>query len=387
MKKSLIILITLILCSYQTWSQNAACDYPTLSDSAYAGIITCGPGQEVYETFGHSALRICDSVNDIDYVFNYGTFNFNQPHFYLKFAKGRLDYYVQRVTFKHFLWEYEYYGRMVCQQRLLLEKEELQKLFESLMINAREENKYYAYDFFRDNCATRVRDMVENSLQYRKLLKNDFPAEENSYRSLIHKYTDTCLLWWQLGFDLLLGSPCDKTLTSPQYMYNPLEMMVQYDTLVLSDGKAVTESPQTILPQIWKASPTRFSPTLCFWILFGIVLALSLVSLSTGWRLNWLDATLFAITVIVSLLLLYLWFISDHTCCNNNFNLLWANPLLIWILVRIRKPNYIVSLIIIAVYVIFFAGFAWWPQQINPAVIPIALTLLARMLFRFFRKW
>ena len=89
-----------------------------LSDSACAAyVLTCGPGDDFYTTFGHSAIRICDSARGIDLVYNYGTFDFNTPHFYWKFMRGQLDYQLGRCPFQQFLAEYASEGRSVSQQR------------------------------------------------------------------------------------------------------------------------------------------------------------------------------------------------------------------------------------------------------------------------------
>ena len=357
-----------------------------LSEGAFASLLTVGPGDDFYETFGHTALRICDTANDVDVVFNYGSFYFDQKHFYLKFAKGRLNYFVDPQPFENFLLEYGYYGRAVWEQRLLLDSVELESLYKSLLINAQPENKYYAYDFFRDNCATRVRDMVEQSLRGRKLLSNTFPAEPNTYRSLIYKYTDSTLLWWRLGLDLLLGCHCDEVMTTPQYMYVPMEMMTQYDTTRLATGQTLTESEVQLLPERRTPRAKSVSPTLCFWIAFGVVALLTLVARLRRWKLYWLDALLFAACGIVSLLLMYLWFCSDHYCCNWNLNLLWANPIALWMLCRLRRPNYIAALLAALLELAFVVAAPFLPQAFNSATIPMALMLLLRYVDRLVRK-
>ena len=122
-----------------------------LSDSAFASLITCGPGNDFYTTFGHTALRICDSARKTDIVFNYGTFDFNTPHFYLKFSRGILQYQLSISHFNSFMAEYVYEGRAVSEQRLLLTQEELERLYDALMENYLPKNRYYPYDFCIDN--------------------------------------------------------------------------------------------------------------------------------------------------------------------------------------------------------------------------------------------
>src|SRR5678815_12567 len=123
-------------------------------------LLTCTPGQELYSTFGHSALRLTDSLTGEDIIYNYGTFDFDDPGFYSKFTRGKLLYFVSVDKFQNFLEEYEYYQRGITEQVLNLSCTERGKLFSALQENAKDANKYYKYDFMVDNCTTRLRDIV-----------------------------------------------------------------------------------------------------------------------------------------------------------------------------------------------------------------------------------
>ena len=125
-------------------------------------LLTCTPGTELYSTFGHSALRVVDSDNNTDLVFNYGTFEFDSD-FYQKFVKGKLLYFVSIDTLSYFLYEYEYYKRGITEQAINISCQEKQRMVDALFENAKEENKYYRYDFNYDNCTTRLRDMLEKA--------------------------------------------------------------------------------------------------------------------------------------------------------------------------------------------------------------------------------
>lgn len=360
-----------------------------LSDQAFASLLTCGPGDEFYESFGHTAVRICDSTNHIDIVFNYGCFDFTVRHFYLKFAKGQLDYCVVAQPFGEFMFEYQYFKRAVWEQRLRLKKNELEQLFSDLLVNAQPENMYYKYDFFRDNCATRVRDRIEQALDGRQLARSLYPVEDHTYRDLIYKHTEGSLLWWRLGVDLLLGCHCDMRMTTGQYTFIPLDLMTQYDTCKIRYADAIKKASASetlanpsvqLLTDQRKTPDTSISPTLCFWVLFALIVSLTVVSRYKGWRLYWLDGVLYCIAGAVSLLLLFLWFGSDHWCCKNNLNLLWANPLFLWLLFRLRHRDLVVTLIIGCILLVFLAGWPLWPQHFNIAVLPISLTLFVRLI-------
>ncbi len=363
-----------------------------LSDGAFASLLTCGPGSEFYESFSHTAIRVCDTNNHIDIVFNYGCFDFAEPHFYFKFAKGQLDYCVVAQSFDEFMFEYQYYKRAVWEQRLHLKHKELEQLFSDLLVNAQPENMYYKYDFFRDNCATRVRDKIEQSLDGRTLRRSEYPTESRSYRDLLYKHTEGTLLWWRLGVDLLLGSNCDMRMTTLQYTFIPLELMTQYDTcrVVYTSSGEMDSTVETLTdPAVQlltdRRDPPRknVSPTLCFWMLFAIVVLLTFISRRNEWKIYWLDGILFAIVGILSLVLLFLWFGSDHWCCEANLNLIWANPLYLWLLFRLRHSNMVIVLILGCTLFAFFVGWAMWPQHFNAAVLPITLTLAVRLADRF----
>ena len=113
-------------------------------------LLTCTPGEELYSSFGHSALRVVDRANNFDIVFNYGTFDFDDPDFYTKFVRGKLLYFVSVTTFSDFMSQYEYEGRGVTEQILNLSCDEKQNLLAALNENAKEENKYYKYDFKKE---------------------------------------------------------------------------------------------------------------------------------------------------------------------------------------------------------------------------------------------
>lgn len=403
MKKYFIILIATILGCLQPLSAQQSDNYRWLSADAFASLLTCGPGDEFYESFGHSAIRICDTANRIDLVFNYGCFDFSQSHFYLNFAKGRMDYCVIAQSFADFMLEYQYFHRAVWEQRLRLSPDELNRLFTALSINARPENMYYKYDFFRDNCATRVREMVERSLDSRSLRRAPFPPEPQSYRDLFYRYTEGSLLWWRLGIDLLLGANCDQPMPTTAYTYIPMELLVQYDTCPLpavmdvsSENDSEAEAappPETIAePAVQLLVDSRnpraksLSPTLCFWLLFAVVLTLTLFARRRDWNLFWLDGILFGIVSLLSLLLLFLSLASDHWCCHTNFNLLWANPLFLWLLCRLRRPDRVVPLVVGILLLLFLAAWPLLPQHFNAAVLPIVLTLVLRLADRLLKS-
>ena len=123
-------------------------------------LLTCTPGQELYSTFGHTAIRVIDSNSLTDYVYNFGTFDFEDPNFYLKFVKGKLLYFLSAEPYADFAALYRFEGRGITEQLLNLDAAEKDSTRRLLNQTLREENRYYLYDFFFDNCTTRPRDII-----------------------------------------------------------------------------------------------------------------------------------------------------------------------------------------------------------------------------------
>ena len=177
----------------------------TENDSIRLSLLTCSPGEEIYSLFGHTALRYQYPAQGIDVIFNYGLFSFNTPHFILRFALGETDYQLGVTDYSRFAREYAFSGRNVWQQTLNLDDTEKTKLIQLLQENYRPENRVYRYNFFYDNCSTRPRDKIEESLSG----KISYPAEpqdgSRTYRDIIHQYCQGHP-WSRFGIDLCIGS-------------------------------------------------------------------------------------------------------------------------------------------------------------------------------------
>ena len=192
----------------------------TLSQEATISILTIGPGVALYDRFGHSAFRVKDSVNNIDWTFNYGTYDFNAPNFYGKFVKGQLLYSLSAGYFQGFIEYYKKQNRSVREQVLNLDQEQKGRLFSFLLWNAEPANKNYRYDFFFDNCATRIRDVLASNLGNQLKYSASFDPEPLSFRQLIQNqvpYND----WGSLGMDIAIGAVVDVPATPWQFQFLP----------------------------------------------------------------------------------------------------------------------------------------------------------------------
>ena len=353
-----------------------------LSDSAFASVLTGGAGDEFYTSFGHTAIRVCDTARGLDMVYNYGTFDFDTPHFYWTFARGKLNYCLSRSSFEDFMLEYRYEGRAVWEQRLRLSEQEVNNLYLMLETNYLPEYRYYMYDFFRDNCATRVRDMVRDCLCHDRLSPECRRDTNLSYRNILYQSTEGTLLWWRLAIDMALGVRCDQRCSNYEYMFSPLKMMEQFDTLTrVGSGEPVAEHAVTLLQETRQQPSRSLSPTLVFWVLFVMVLCLTLMEWRKGWSLGWMDRVLFIVVSLLSLLALFLWLCTDHYCTKINLNVLWASPLFIYFAIMLRRSN---RWVVVAQLVMLLAAMvmtlAPLPQQLNAALLPISLLLAVRLI-------
>ena len=152
-----------------------------LSPEAEISVLTLGPGKtELYSAYGHSAIRVNDPVYGYDAAYNYGTFDFNQPNFYLNFTRGTLIYKLSVQDAKRFIEDYQYHDRSIVEQVLNLTPGQKQLVFDYLQNNAKPENADYYYDYFYDNCATRILYVFEEALNEEISFDDNFVDEPGS---------------------------------------------------------------------------------------------------------------------------------------------------------------------------------------------------------------
>lgn len=229
MKKNLLLLF-LLLCLIPAKAQNR------LSDEAQISILTAAPSDdEVYTLYGHTAIRVIDTLHKLDVVFNYGIFDFSKPNFIYRFTKGETDYKLAAYNFSHYIIEYQMRGSEVTEQVLNLTPEEINKIWNALITNAQPENAVYRYNFFFDNCATRPVAIVEEQVSG-KVKYND-PPKPQTFRDLIN-YCTRNNSWLTFGCDLALGSPTDRIATPHEMMFLPVYLKEEFEkaTIVNPDG-------------------------------------------------------------------------------------------------------------------------------------------------------
>ncbi|WP_239985680.1 MULTISPECIES: DUF4105 domain-containing protein [Arenibacter] len=310
-----------------------------LTPEAQISVLTCGSGNDLYTTFGHSAIRIQDSAQGMDWVYNYGTFNFDPPMFYMEFAMGKLYYSLSKQDMPNFLYAYEMENRWVKEQLLQLTPLQKNELFQFLENNYRPENRDYKYDFFFNNCATKIGDVLQEALGEKLLFNEGHLEKKYTFRQLIHQNL-IANSWSSFGIDLALGSVIDKTATVRQHMFLPIYVMQQLGNTTLADHDLVLRE-RTILDSVKQKGKGYFLASPLFWILalLVFVLVITYIDYKNHIRSRVIDSLLFFMTGLAGVLLVFLWFFTDHTATANNFNILWVFPLNLIVGFIILKKN------------------------------------------------
>lgn len=318
-----------------------------LGDGAQVSILTMGPGTELYDSFGHSAFRVKDSLKDM--VFNYGEYDFDTPNFYTKFARGKLLYQIGVNEFQPFFNYYKSQNRSIKEQVLNLTYAEKEALFEYLLTNAQPENKKYKYDFFYDNCATKIRDVLKEILGDKLQYTDNFVKEDQTFRELIQQNLNKNS-WGSLGIDIGLGAVVDKNVPAWDYQFLPeyIYQAAQSARILKknNDGDGFHIEPFIISSDvIFDAEPIDehhnffTSPLFVFGLLGMVILIFTIFDLRNATRSVILDTIIFSVTGLIGIFLMLLWFATDHTATSNNYNLLWACPVNLLVLFFIGKKN------------------------------------------------
>ena len=305
-------------------------------------------------------------------------FDFNDPDFYLKFTRGVLDYYLAVSSFPEFMYEYEVTKRSVTEQELRLTdsaKLSIRKVLnETLFSSAR----FYKYDFLYDNCTSRVRDILikYGGLQTEKLLV----PEKTTFRNMLYEYLNKGNQpWSKLGIDILLASPIDIRVNKTESMFLPDYLMKGID----SSGSMVLQ--KKILNN--GATIAAGNPSLPLYLFSAFAIFIGIISFATQKAARivtgFFDFALFFVTGMLGILLLLLWFGTDRQVHDSNYNLLWALPTnIIAAFALWKKPKWLRVYFMVSsfVYALTLLLWAWLPQQLNIALVPIVMLLLFRSL-------
>lgn len=357
-----------------------------------------GPGNYLYDKFGHSAIRVLDKEKNIDAVFNYGTYDFNTPNFYTKFAQGRLMYSLSVSDFDSFFQHYKSEDRWITEQVLNLSIDQTKEVFDLLVENTKPENKEYLYDFTHDNCATKIRDVLSsalgNNLEYNTMLE-----KEKSFRELIQEnlHHNT---WGSVGIDLALGAPIDRDASKLEQQFLP-DYVLDADAeakVKISSGDwepLVKETKKLYEQQKYKKESgfILISPWVVFSILGVGLIVLSFRDVIRKKRTKSIDITVFIFTGIIGLFIALLWFATEHPATKLNYNILWAFPISLLFIRSITKDQYnkrlvhylnLLSILIALLFFHWITGVQKYPHPILPLLI--GLLIRYRYLVTFYKN-
>lgn len=385
-KNYLLLLLILIAVS-------AKAQFVPLSETSEISIITIGPGAELYDKFGHSAFRIQDSVTGQDVVFNYGAFDFDTPNFYLKFAQGKLLYQIDAEYFDSFFPRYVAQNRWMKEQTLNLTLSEKQAVSDYLWNNLKPENKKYKYDFFFDNCATKMRDVIQKVLGNKLEFKEDHIKEQLTFRQLIQQNL-VANSWGSLGIDVALGAVIDRKAKPIEYQFLP-EYVYEgaANAIIKRNGASEKLVKQTTV--LFENTPTStktnffFSPLFVLGLLGLLIVFVTYRDYKRKTRSRYLDLFIFLFTGFIGIFLLLLWFATDHTATANNYNLLWAFPISILLIVAISKRNISPKLkryVLLLMLLLVLLAIHWITgvQTFAIGLLPLLIALAVRYVYLMF---
>ena len=384
-------LLSILFCLFMT-AMNAngqtfqADSLESKMDSVDICLLTCGPGNEVYSLYGHTAIRVHDRINNTDLAINYGMFSFEQENFVLRFIFGLTDYEIGITSFERFKQEYTYEGRWIKEQVLNLSAKDKLQIISAIENNYRPENRVYRYNYFYDNCTTRARDILLDNMS-EKVIMPSGSEDDITYRDIIHQWTSNHP-WTRFGNDLLLGVKADVNTTAEEQQFIPLNLLYDFSKaqvngtdnahkpLVVSEQWIVKPSPQPLEESF------PISPKTTFLILFIITVILTVLES----RLHvsfWLYDFLLLLLTGLSGLVLFAMIFSQHPTVSLNLQILILNPLnLVFLYPVTRKlmKGQIHHYVYVYTLFLILSFFGTLVQQYAEGIYILALSLLLRML-------
>ena len=343
-------------------------------------ILSIGEGPSLVDAFGHTAIRIKDAELKNDVVFNFGVYDFNSPNFYSNFVKGRPEYKLGVQNYNNLIQNYIRQKRYIVEHQLNLDQNSIKIIIDLLVEKLND--PYYIYDYFRDNCTTRAADIVIDKTNNK--FKDEKLESETvfSFRNLIHEKINENS-WAALGIDLCLGAIIDKKINTRETFFLP-ENLMNYLDLFEADiiKRNIIYSPESKISY----QENLPSPLLVNLILSLIIVAVTIFNFKRNKWNKSLDILIFLISGSIGILIIFLWFFSNHFAGAQNFNLLWAFPFnftLIFAIYKTKIPNWSIGYIklLIILIILLFLHWITGVQKYNLTLLPIFIALLIRYTF------
>lgn len=359
-----------------TWSSTIGADEEAPSTEVW--LVTYGPGEIYWQRFGHNAIWIRDPGLGLDHVFNFGFFDFEQDHFFLRFVQGRLSYFSAAQSAEREFANYVDENRSIRAQRLKLSPEQSLRLVKYLVDEVQPENRDYLYDYYINNCSTRVRDALDLALG--GALASSFRpvTGEQSWRDHTRRLTAGDF-WLYLGLELVLGAKIDQPVSLWDEFFIPSELAaslaaMEYpgvdglQSLVVEDVMLYQSSfqPPPLVPGNWWNRYLLMGMGLLAiaWLACRVLRVLNPMLLVQGWLL---------LSGLIGVILVFLWLFTDHAAAGQNLNLLVFNPL--WWLVVYWKRHKIAGLVLLVASMLALSMILLPPQQYTLDVLAAFLPL------------
>lgn len=351
MRKRVIYIIVALVLSLWGLVEASAQDAPDSTGVRLeATLVTCAPGTEAYEVYGHTALRLrrTDDARQ-DMVFNYGVFSFSEDNFIWRWTLGETDYSVELLPYDVFRRWYAERGRAVNEQPLNLRQDELQRLAAAAMTDvkaARESGWTYRYNFFYDNCTTRVLDLIESCLAPGSHI--EWPqAEEQTLREMLHQFVKPVRPWLSEGQDLLIGVEVDKPAPMRSQLFSPIwaSHYAAQAKVVRPDGaREALVGGQEAPMKAAVAETSWLSPTVVAVAVLVLIFGLNFYRRRQKKTRNlwWITVAVHVLQGLVGIPVAILFFWSTHPAVDSNWLIALFNPLwlgMAWLLWRRRKIN------------------------------------------------
>jgi hypothetical protein len=306
--KNTLLFLFFLSSIYNSFGQDVV-----LSKNAHISVITCGTGNESYSLFGHTAIRVSDTDNNLDVVYNYGAFDFDTPNFVMQFVKGDLNYFIVNNRYVDFINQYNYEKRDVYEQELNISLALKQKLLDNLVQSMLSDERLYQYKFIDNNCTSKVVDVINKTLKAKVITKK---SDTNlTYRTILFPYFDNHF-YEKLGTSILFGTKVDQMGTK---IFLPFELqksltLIQYQNHPLcKENKTLIAFEEEIPTSWWNNGYT-------YLLLLGFVILINKKGV---------DFVYLLLIALLGLLFSFLGFYSSHQELGCNYNILLLNPVLL----------------------------------------------------------
>lgn len=360
---------------------------PALASGTQFSLITVGQGGEVYLLEGHTALRMIDD-NGNDVTVNWGMFNFADPGFAMKFARGETDYWVAAGPTRYFIDEYRRSGREIIEQPLNLNDAEADRLRDLVTENLLPQNRVYRYRYLTDNCATRPLALIERAVGdaggeiYVKSVDGR-ECQSVTWRDELRRYHVDHQLY-QLFIDIALGADVDRPVSDRERAFAPIYLSdyAARAGIVDADGSVRPLAGAAMVVSAPRSGVAGSEPSPWWFVL--PLLAVSFALFVVQWRrgrlsFRWLTALLFVVLSVPGLIVTFLMLASSQEATSHNINILWLNPILLTVPVliwgrvtrRILTPLMWINLSLVTLWIV---GQPFWTQSAGPVLSAIAVS-------------